>query len=60
MITSDKKRGIYSNIIRSKWCKRNEPAQTISKAELHQKKGVVYVEQEPDEEFRCLLSVTVY
>jgi histone-lysine N-methyltransferase SETMAR len=39
IITGDKKWIVYSNIIRKRsWCKRDEAAQTTSKAELHQKK----------------------
>jgi len=38
-ITDDEKWIIYSNIIRKRsWSKRDEPTQTASKTELHQKK----------------------
>ncbi|XP_015432529.1 PREDICTED: histone-lysine N-methyltransferase SETMAR-like [Dufourea novaeangliae] len=58
IITGDEKWVMYSNIIRKRsWSKRDEPAQSTSKAELHQKKvmlsiwwdykGVVYFELLP-------------
>jgi len=58
IITGDEKWIVYDNINRKRlWSKRNEPAQTTSKAELHQKKimlsiwwdykGIVYFELLP-------------
>ncbi|XP_015437444.1 PREDICTED: histone-lysine N-methyltransferase SETMAR-like [Dufourea novaeangliae] len=58
IITGNEKWVMYSNIIRKRsWSKRDEPAQSTSKAELHQKKvmlsiwwdykGVVYFELLP-------------
>lgn len=70
-IPGDEKWVIYSNIIRKRsWPKRDEPAQTTSKAESHQQKivlsdwwdykGVVFwaASKEPDKQCRCLLSTT--
>ena len=58
IITGDEKWIVYNNVNRKRsWSKHNKPAQTISKAELHQKKimlsiwwdykGVVYFELLP-------------
>jgi len=48
IITGDEKWIVYDNINRKRsWSKRNEPAQTTSKAELHQKKIIVYFELLP-------------
>lgn len=59
IITGDEKWIVYNKVNRKRsWSKHNEPAQTISKAELHQKKimlsiwwdykGVVYFELLPN------------
>ncbi|XP_026674121.1 histone-lysine N-methyltransferase SETMAR-like [Ceratina calcarata] len=59
IITGDEKWIVYNNVNRKRsWSKHDEPAQTISKAELHQKKimlsiwwdykGVVYFELLPN------------
>ena len=55
IITDDKKWIVYNNVVRERtWSKRDEPPQTTSKTELHQKKimlsdwkGVVFFELLP-------------
>lgn len=40
IITGDEKWVVYNNVKRKRsWSKKDEPAQTISKADIHQKKG---------------------
>ncbi|GFV77574.1 histone-lysine N-methyltransferase SETMAR [Trichonephila clavipes] len=59
IITGDKKSVVYNNVKRKKsWSKKDELAQTISKADIHQKKvmlsvwwdfkGIVFLELLPD------------
>ncbi|GFV28499.1 histone-lysine N-methyltransferase SETMAR [Trichonephila clavipes] len=59
IITGDKKWVVYNNVKRKRsWSKKDEPAQTISKADIHQKKvmqsvwwdfkGIVFLELLPD------------
>ena len=44
IITGDEKGIVYNNVVRERsWIKRDEPPQTTSKAELHQKKIVLSV-----------------
>ncbi|GFX81750.1 histone-lysine N-methyltransferase SETMAR [Trichonephila clavipes] len=41
IITGDEKWVVYNNVKRTRsWSKKDEPAQTISKADIHQKKAV--------------------
>ena len=58
IITGDEKWVVYNNVVRKRsWSKRDEPAQSTSKAEIHQKKvmlsiwwdfkGIVYIELLP-------------
>ena len=44
IITGDEKRVVYNNVKRKRsWSKKDEPAQTISKADIHQKKVMLSV-----------------
>ena len=44
IITGDEKWVVYDNVVRKRsWSKRDEPAQTTSKADIHQKKVMLSV-----------------
>ena len=70
IITGDEKWVVYDNVVRKRsWSKRDEPAQSTSEADIHQKKvmlsvwwnfkGIVYFElllREPNYQFEYVLS----